>query len=279
MENLITQIRALGIGVVTLVAALTLVTLGVMSWTNVQAAVQNTPHNLSGAVGPTQGPGPNTYPNTAEICVFCHTPHGGSDTAEVPLWNRATPNPGYITYATLNSATMEAAEAPVGSVSIACLSCHDGTQAMDTLLNEPGSGAVVVGFSGGTWNGADRPQGIANLDIDLTNDHPIGIQYGGGGIQEGAQANATPNDPDFNLTETDVLNTTPVWWVDTGTVGIGTREKTDMLLYTRSVAGIDGGARQPFVECASCHDPHSETPLFMRTSNDGSAVCLACHNK
>ena len=33
------------------------------------------------------------------------------------------------------------------------------------------------------------------------------------------------------------------------------------------------------VECASCHDPHScDTPLFLRISNDRSALCLACHD-
>lgn len=33
------------------------------------------------------------------------------------------------------------------------------------------------------------------------------------------------------------------------------------------------------VECASCHDPHScKNPLFLRVSNDRSALCLACHD-
>jgi len=33
------------------------------------------------------------------------------------------------------------------------------------------------------------------------------------------------------------------------------------------------------VECASCHDPHScINPLFLRISNDRSALCLACHD-
>lgn len=33
------------------------------------------------------------------------------------------------------------------------------------------------------------------------------------------------------------------------------------------------------VECASCHDPHScDNPIFLRISNDRSALCLACHD-
>ena len=108
--------------------------LSMFAWTNVTADVANTRHNLG-----TGGPGPNTFSGTAEICVFCHTPHGGDTTAAVPLWNRTLAAPSsYTTYDSLGSTSMDAAEAPVGSVSIACLSCHDGAQAMDTLLNDPG---------------------------------------------------------------------------------------------------------------------------------------------
>ena len=275
MENLITQIKALGTGAIALILALTLVSLGALSWTNVHAAVENTRHNLAG-LDP-NAPGPNTFSGTASVCVFCHTPHGGSTTAAVPLWNRTLNDPAnFTTYASLNSATIEGATAPVGSVSIACLSCHDGTQAMDVVLNEPGSGLDDATYSAGVWTGSPNPTGAALIGEDLSNDHPIGIQYGGGGV---TATNLSGNDPDFNATQTQDLNGTQVWWVDVTGGTAGTREKTDMLLYTRSVAGIDAGALQPFVECASCHDPHTENALFLRTANTGSAVCLACHSK
>jgi predicted CXXCH cytochrome family protein len=94
----------------------------------------------------------------------------------------------------------------------------------------------------------------------------------------------TLRDPDFIDPLNTSLNGTTVWWVDSEAAPNGTREKSDMLLYTRSVAGIDAGAAQPFVECASCHDPHVDNiagnnPTFLRVSNVGSAVCLACHDK
>jgi predicted CXXCH cytochrome family protein len=154
---------------------------------------------------------------------------------------------------------------------------------MDALLNDPGSGAVVASFTAGVWTGSDRPQGIADLGTDLTDDHPIGIQYGGGGVKTSTPA-APTNDDDFVQAGQGLgnaqANGLTVWWVDTEATPNGTREKTDMQLYTRAVAGIDAGEAQPFVECASCHDPHSDTPdLFLRVSNDGSAVCLACHVK
>ena len=54
------------------------------------------------------------------------------------------------------------------------------------------------------------------------------------------------------------------------------RNKTDMILYTRAAsAGYTGQTNpEPFVECASCHDPHSTNTTFLRIANSGSAVCL-----
>lgn len=274
MKTSTLQFKSLGSLVQALIFSVGVISLSIFASTDVLAAVSNTKHNLGSG-----GTGPNTYSGTAEICVFCHTPHGGDTTAAVPLWNRTLALPStYTTYASLGSTSMEGAEAPVGSVSIACLSCHDGTQAMDSVLNQPGSGAVVTGFAAGVWTGADRPQGIADLAQDLSNDHPIGVQYGGGGITVSAPTAAT-NDTDFKAATNQILNGTTVWWVDTEATANGTRQKTDMQLYTRAVAGIDAGVAQPFVECASCHDPHSEVTTFLRVVNDGSAVCLACHTK
>ena len=245
------------------------------------AAVATTPHNLG-----SDGPGPNTFSGTAEICVFCHTPHGGDVTAAVPLWNRVlglTLPATYTTYDTLGTTGLDGATAPVGSVSIACLSCHDGTQAMDVVINEPGSGLDDATYSAGVWTGSASPTGAALIGTVLTDDHPIGIQYGGGGITAAAPTAAT-NDVDFIAPDNVDMNGTTVWWVDSENDGLGlrtpngTREKTDMQLYTRTEATVAGGA-QPFVECASCHDPHSNNATFLRVSNDSSAVCLACHTK
>ena len=281
MNSLTLQIRSVGAGVVTLLLAMAIVAFGLLSWTDASAAVEDTRHNLGSSSTVT---GANSFSGTAAVCVFCHTPHGGSTSAAVPLWNRTLADPAsYTTYATLNSATLEGAEAPVGSVSIACLSCHDGTQAMDTVLNEPGSGINNPTYSAGVWSGANQTSGqlnagaITNLTSDLSNDHPIGIQYGGGGLTAAAPG-GTLGDADMLPASFTPLNGVNVFWVDTagGTAG---RDKTDMILYNRDVAGIAGGL-QPFVECASCHDPHSnDNPTFLRTSNDNSAVCLSCHNK
>lgn len=237
------------------------------------AAIASTKHNLG-----SDGTGSNSFTGTSEICVFCHTPHGANTSAAVPLWNRnISSNTAYTTFDSLGTTSLDSAVASVGSVSIACLSCHDGTQAMDTIINEPGSGLDVTGYSGGGWTGNNSPQGVANLGLDLTNDHPIGILYGGGGLTQSSPS-ATMTDADFNTALSQTLNGTEIWWVDTD--ADSTRDKTDIQLYTRNLSSTGfAGEPQPFVECASCHDPHSGNTTFLRIENTNSAVCLACHNK
>ena len=231
---------------------------------------------------------------TDEVCVFCHTPHGA--VAGPPLWNKALPTGPYTVYSTTNSSTIDGELAndgvgggSVGSVSIACLSCHDGTAAMDSVINAPGSGGYNPAGARmtGTWTARSvggtpvipatgiLGAGIANLGTDLSNDHPIGIQYCGGGHTVSGGV-GTCADTDFVAPVAQNIGGQNVFWVNTS-VGTANREKTDMILYNRGFATAGAG---PSVECASCHDPHrADTNTFLRIANAGSAVCLACHVK
>lgn len=247
-----------------------------------QAQVVGSQHDLT-ANGTAQA----TTAVTDQVCVFCHTPHGGDVNAPVPLWNKVLGAPGaYTRYSTLATPTFDSAEAPVGSVSLACLSCHDGTQAMDVVLNRPGSGgydangAQIDPANIGPMTGSPVPM----LGTDLSNDHPISMQYGGGGADANDNDGTAPGplgDPDFVLPEKATINGQPIWWVDSAVGSPATREKTDMLLYTRA----DLGVQQPFVECGSCHDPHNSSTgnassvSFLRIANTASQVCTACHIK
>lgn len=235
----------------------------------------------------TGGQGQGGTANTNEVCVFCHTPHGGAS-SNVPLWNKTLPAAtSYTRYDNGVSSTLDGTNAPVGSVSIACLSCHDGSQAMDVVLNLPGSGGYSAGgqqidpVAIGPMTGTPVPM----LGTDLANDHPISIQYAGGGCSVTNTACTTLGDPDFRTPQTALINGLQVWWLDVTGVGTGgTREKTDMILYTRNEPSVAGGA-QPFVECGSCHDPHNSSTraatsvAFLRVSNDQSRICTACHSK
>jgi predicted CXXCH cytochrome family protein len=248
------------------------------------AGIANTKHNLTAT-----GTGPNKQSTTDQICVFCHTPHAADTTAAVPLWNkRITTGATFQTYGSANSSTIDGEVLTVGSVSLACLSCHDGTQAMDNIINAPGSGGYDATGGGSTglgytWaSGSNTLTGLPKVGPDLRDDHPIGIQYCGGGISgSGVTISGTCNDSDFKNASTGLstanINGTQVFWVDQGGVG---RQKTDIILYTRTfLAGVG-----PSVECASCHDPHieskgSDNMNFMRVTTAGSAICLACHVK
>lgn len=265
------------------------------------AGIADTKHNLGSGAGIS---GRNQTNATAEICVFCHTPHGGATGAPVPLWNKrlganGAPAGGgsYVTYDTLQTPSLDGTVAPVGSVSMACLSCHDGTQAMDNVINAPGSG-LVSDDGGGTdgrnwaWTGASVDpstgkliSGAALIGTNLANDHPIGIQYCGGGLTgSGTVVSGTCKDSDFRLPETKTTsNGNQIFWVDTGGLD---KQRTDLPLYQR-----DTGNLGPMVECASCHDPHVSSgqtgpvpgvvsgDTFLRISNAQSAVCTACHVK
>lgn len=239
-----------------------------------------TKHNLG-----TNGTGTNHLTvGTAEICVFCHTPHASNVNVAAPLWNKGVSPGAYTTYSTSNSSTLDGEVLAVGSISLACLSCHDGAQAMDNMVNAPGSDGYTAGGAspaGYTWTGANQTAGKmsglpATLGKDLTNDHPIGIRYCGGGQIQGTPGGGC-TDPDFVAPSYATINSQVVFWVETG--ANATRSKTDMILYNRTFTSTPAGVG-PSVECGSCHDPHNSTNnTFLRLNNDNSAVCLSCHVK
>lgn len=264
-----------------------------------KGGIANTRHNM------TQRPTDNTLSlngaamdayrnNYGEVCVYCHTPHGANTTVTLPLWNRTMKTNTYATYNQLgtSSLTQVVSEVP-GAASLSCLSCHDGTTAVDSIINMPGSGrydpnqatgqseAFLDSWTGITsrnhmaLNGAgclachapDTPTGSNATDFsvfaigtDLKNDHPVGITF-----------------PTTNGTGTD-FNTPG------GTRGSAAFfDDGDGIMETKELR-VYGGK----VECASCHDPHGVpsgaagsqfNPTFLRVANVGSALCLTCHVK
>ncbi len=203
--------------------------------------VSNTPHNLSSS-GASVGNDIYTT-STDEVCVFCHTPHHGDKAGiGVALWNRSVTTSGYTMYSS-NTIDMTIASQPQG-VSLACLSCHDGTVAFDNLYNGPGAGDYNgnAWARGWTWNGnVNKMPSTSNAYIsqDLSDDHPVSVTYD------------TTMDSAFN-------------------------SATSVTAAGLSLYGTGGDQ----VECGSCHNPHDNTyEPFLRLSNTGSALCLTCHIK
>ena len=96
-----------------------------------------------------------------EICVACHTPHNADITVtDSPLWNHEVTTASYTLY---TSSTLDASDMgqPDGKSKL-CLSCHDGTVALDS-------------YGGAT--GTNMIPGAANLGTDLSDDHPISFTY------------------------------------------------------------------------------------------------------
>jgi predicted CXXCH cytochrome family protein len=120
--------------------------------TVVYAGITGSKHDLSG-----KGWGSN------EICIFCHTPHNAKILTgyNAPLWNHKVSTATYTLY---SSPTLkQTPEQPRGPSKL-CLSCHDGTVAIDSYGNRAGTNFI---------------SGVANTNIgtDLSNDHPISIYW------------------------------------------------------------------------------------------------------
>lgn len=242
--------------------------------------VSSTKHNLGGGGAATNVNRVGTT-DTTEVCVFCHTPHA-ANTAAGPLWNRPATTASITPYTSSTlvggkATDVTTADAP-GSVSLACLSCHDGVTATNTLINAPGSnGWNSAGARFGTTTpAAGLITGVAAIGGNLSNDHPIGVKYAGG------RAAAAQVAGGYVQVSSGTIGGGSAFWVDTGSDGTApgtssdtSRQKTDMFLYARDVSGT----ATPYVECASCHDPHTGNALFLRIPNAYSSVCLSCHIK
>lgn len=265
-----------------------------------------------------------TGANTGEICAFCHTPQGAeSSVASPPLWRRTESSlSNYRAYSSLGSATVEA----TGSVSMSCLSCHDGSQAPNIVINTPT---------------LRLDTGNTRVDIgnDLRGHHPVGIQYAGGGQNQYApdipinpvaiydrladmnrfatgnkfngfgplparvryfnssdaaafgdilafstEGNFDSQRGGFNKSVYSGTGNSTVWWVEPRVSKKG-RQKTDLYLFTRTDTidslPSESVLNRPYVECATCHDPHSTNSTFLRIpgGNARSQICLTCHNK
>ena len=94
-----------------------------------------------------------------EVCKACHTPHNASDQTGAPLWNHTMSAETYTVY---TSSTLYGAPNQPGTQSKLCLSCHDGTVALDSFGGQSGNTHLT---------------GNANMGSDLSDDHPIGIDW------------------------------------------------------------------------------------------------------
>lgn len=253
--------------------------------------VASTKHNFSSlSANSVQAvPGEN---GTNEVCVFCHTPHAAT-LAEFPvaLWNRALPS-DQVNYAPYSSTSLDYQQLyyenggsnfsgdhqPSGNSKL-CLSCHDGTIAVGSVTNRPGSGG---------------------LDPDGNLDNPLSIigtvAAGDGPFSNGeinpAEGTMTPayrndgTDPNlkgevrsvksaaFNQNiagsgfspriGTDLTNDHPISFTFDSALAVRDGELFDPDITTHIVTGWASKNQLPLqtingnstMQCTTCHDPH-----------------------
>jgi len=191
------------------------------------------------------GGGTPTGTGLDEVCVVCHTPHqAAAANGQYPLWNHtgtATASFGVYASPTLNAVPTPIVGGAMGgqSASLLCMSCHDGTVSVLSMYNPPNAAIPTVAPVAGRISAAGLIISNANMGTSLADDHPVNFTY-----------DTALSQADGGLVDPATSATVTSWLV--------------------------GGTMQ----CSSCHTSHDPTNTpFLRTSNVGSALCLACHIK
>jgi predicted CXXCH cytochrome family protein len=242
------------------------------------AGIANTKHNLSAggphAAGQTiyakpaveqLGLSPETAEGVEEVCIFCHIPHNALPA--VPLWNHTVSSSAYTMYKS-DYLSRSGYDIPTelgvspsspGYRSRLCLSCHDGTVAIGGIYIMKGEilTSPIEMMSGVTT----MPSGTGNIGTNLTNDHPVAIKYENKTINFGSGSRTM----ELNAVAP-AINPKPY-------IGVKLYDGTGV-----------GGSVKGYVECTSCHDPHTESPKFLVRNDSNLAesiknICSACHDK
>lgn len=229
-------------------------------WQAKETAASNiavTKHNLS-----TSGPGPVKATAETQICIFCHTPHGAVTT---PLWNHSMSAASYIVpsatmaqWATLKSRPQN----PPDGDSRLCLSCHDGTVAVGSIVNLGGAVTTISMQGGGylTAGGALSPSAPSYIGTDLSGHHPVSIEVN----------NSLINDKTIQCNNFEV------------SFRVCRPLPPLKLRPTNNLYGA-GPHTNLGVQCSSCHDAHDDpipgASKFLRvgTAADTTPLCTKCH--
>lgn len=212
----------------------------------VQAGIRDTKHNLSSSKGPWPGPGSVRAVDETQICIFCHTPHNASPVH--PLWNHELS--AVVTYTNYWSTTLKSYAKPIDGFSKLCLSCHDGTVAIGSIISNFEEIQMVT-IPGVIDESGKLIGGPGYIGTNLSGGHPISIIF------------------DENLANTRNTAEPPLsrlnWPIN----------DPDIKLHP-----TQGGYG---VQCTSCHDPHNNKaadgwPPFWRKSTHDE-VCNVCHEQ
>jgi len=141
-----------------------------------KSRVLNTGHDL------------RTNKAVGDACIACHTPHNANTNYQALQWVRGVRTTGYQVYdTTVNPDFAGGAVSVAGgnSVSLLCMSCHDGAAALNVNWQNQTNAALRSGALTGN----------SLLGLDLRNDHPVGFAYANSVTAKPNDYNATPTAP------------------------------------------------------------------------------------
>lgn len=181
------------------------------------ASITTTGHNFIG-----------TGWSNGELCIACHTPHNAlldeNGDPEHYLWNHEFSTQTFEIYASRGDTSYHPTD--INRDSRRCLGCHDGVTALDAFGGQAGSTVMSPGIK-------------ANLGTDLTDDHPISVDYEAAYAADGELA------PSADV----------------------------------AAAGLRlGGGFLECTSCHDAHGTPG-FPHLLKISNSGSALCFTCHVK
>jgi predicted CXXCH cytochrome family protein len=196
------------------------------------------------------------------VCVFCHTPNVTKN-KDISSWNRNNISKTFAVYG--SSFGDKTSQNIQGSVSMACLGCHDGTLAKDRFTN--------IDISQSHHKQILYPIGEASNNSSDTTATSVPCAFCQSlaeylKSEEGHSGAGSHSRYSYDVHPVSVMYPNP-------SKGLEFHIPPDIQRGWQNMKLFDGK-----VECASCHDIHSSTkPPFLRISNRGSRLCKICHDK
>ena len=236
-----------------------------------------------------------------EICKPCHTPHNAMDNALTGrLWahdlstatykyHGGSTNTGDQTTRVDNGSGSVNGVTGMDTASRLCLGCHDGTVALDSFMGKDGGkgtpsiDTVTSSRNEPGYNPNIGAGTVGGATADLSNDHPVGFSarynetyQGGGHYSYKPLADAMGKGLKFARVA-GTPNATPTYRAGEimGTDGVTPK-------YTISSSSAYYGYNVS-ISCVTCHNVHNsgapDERGLLRISNQGSNLCLTCHDK
>ncbi len=257
----------------------------------ISQTISNSKHNLS-----VTGPGTVKSSSESEICIFCHTPHNSNP--QVPLWNRDISNQVYTIYDNSISSSFTAISGQPDGASLICLSCHDGTIALGSVVSR-----TKDIFDG---SGGKMPTGSSGyIGTNLTDDHPVSFLYDAGLSSSDGNLKFPPDFP-ATVDANSKMQCTSCHTAHDDNFGnflIASTENSNLCLkchdnsywpnsrHNKSNTGWNGAGTNPWAHikapypsvaqngCANCHAPHNAVgKARILKSNLEEKNCVDCHN-